>query len=72
MARPKGNEMKTQSLYEQYKEEFMKSDREYCFYCCTPKDDKHSCCHENHFGTFIDFDEQDQQEIINNELDERT
>lgn len=61
--------MKTQSLYEQYKEEFMKSDREYCIYCFTPKDDNYSCCHENHFGTFSDFDEQDQQEIINNEID---
>lgn len=59
------------SLYEQYKEEFMSSSTEYCFYCMKPKEGKYSCCHENHFGTFSDFDERDQQEMINNELDAR-
>jgi hypothetical protein len=63
--------MKTQSLYEQYKEEFMKSSQEYCCYCLQPKGGKYSCCHENHFVTFSDLYPEDQQEIINNELDER-
>ena len=63
--------MKTKSLYEEYKEEFMKSEREYCYYCLEPKGDKWHCCHENHFGTFSDLYEEDQQEIINNELDDR-
>ena len=63
--------MKTQSLYEEYKEEFMKSDIEYCYYCLNAKGGKFSCCHENHFGTFRDLYEEDQKEIINNELDQR-
>jgi hypothetical protein len=61
--------MKVKSLYEQYKQEFMASDVEYCCYCLEPKEDKISCCQENHFITFRDFDPEDQQYIINTEIE---
>ena len=60
--------MKMKSLFSQYMEEFMDSDVEYCCYCFEPKGDKYSCCQENHFITFRDFDRADQVGIIENEL----
>ena len=57
------------SLYDQFKQEFMASDVEYCCYCMEPKDGKVGCCYENHFINFRDFDESDQQHIINSEIE---
>jgi hypothetical protein len=51
-------------FYQQMKEEFLRSDTEYCYYCLEPKGDKRSCCQENHFGRFGDLDGVDQHEII--------
>jgi hypothetical protein len=34
-----------------------------------PKDGKVGCCYENHFINFRDFDESDQQHIINSEIE---
>ena len=61
--------MKSKSLYEEYKKEFMASGTEYCCYCLEPKDDKYSCCQENHFVEFKDLYEEDQQYIINSEIE---
>ena len=61
--------MKVKSLYEQFKQEFMASDIEYCCYCLEPKEDKIGCCHENHFVEFKDLYPEDQQAIINEELE---
>jgi len=54
------------SLIEQYREEFQGI--EYCCYCIEPKDGKHSCCKENHFILFEDFDDVDQLHIIDGEI----
>lgn len=54
------------SLIEQYREEF--HGIEYCVYCMEPKGGKHSCCQENHFIPFEDFDNQDQMDIIDAEI----
>ena len=56
-------------FYQQMKEEFLRSDTEYCYYCLEPKDDKRSCCHENHFGCFKDLHEEDQHYIITAEYE---
>lgn len=61
--------MQVKSLYEEYKKEFIASDRLYCCYCLEPKNDKFVCCHENHFVEFSDLYPEDQQEIINQEID---
>jgi len=42
---------------------------EYCPYCMTPRNDKRSCCEENHFINFEDFDEDTQRDIIQDEYD---
>ena len=62
--------MKMKSLFEEYKEQFMKSETEYCCYCLEPKGEKIGCCHENHFVTFADLDEEDQIYLIEEELQE--
>jgi hypothetical protein len=54
------------SLIEQYREEFQGI--EYCCYCMEPKDGKHSCCQENHFIPFEDFDDKDQIQMIEDEI----
>jgi hypothetical protein len=36
-------------------------------YCLDAKGDKRSCCDENHFINFEDFDEDTQQTIINDD-----
>jgi len=54
------------SLIEQYREEFQGI--EYCCYCMEPKDGKHSCCKENHFIPFEDFDDKDQIQMIEDEI----
>lgn len=59
------SEMKT--FYQQAAEEL--SDVEYCCYCCEPKGDKISCCHEVHFLEFKDLDEDAQRDIIESEYD---
>lgn len=61
--------MKVKSLFEQFKQEFMTSDIEYCCYCLEPKEDKIGCCQENHFVTFRDLYPEDQKEIINAEIE---
>jgi hypothetical protein len=40
---------------------------QYCVYCLDAKGDKRSCCDENHFINFEDFDEDTQQTIINDD-----
>ena len=60
--------MKMQSLYEEYKQEFMKSDQEYCCYCGDIRSGV-GCCGENHFVTFADMDEDTQRDIINWEIE---
>jgi hypothetical protein len=54
------------SLIEQYREEFQGI--EYCCYCMEPKDGKYSCCQENHFILFEDFDDKDQIQMIEDEI----
>jgi hypothetical protein len=54
------------SLIEQYREEFQGI--EFCCYCMEPKDGKHSCCQENHFIPFEDFDDKDQIQMIEDEI----
>lgn len=61
--------MQMKSLFEQYKEEFSKSDTEYCCYCLEHRGDKIGCCHENHFVTFSDLYPEDQQYIIESEIE---
>ena len=56
-------------FYQQMKEEFLRSDTEYCYYCLEPKGDKFSCCQENHFGRFSDLYEDDQHHIITSEYE---
>jgi hypothetical protein len=41
----------------------------YCVYCLTPKNDKLSCCEENHFLDFECFDDDTQRDIIQDEYD---
>ena len=60
--------MKSKSLYEAIRAEFLASDQEYCCYCLQPKE-SYSCCQENHFVTFRDLYEDEQKEIINEEFD---
>ena len=60
--------MKMQSLYEEYKQEFMKSDQEYCCYCGDMRTSI-GCCGENHFVTFADMDDDIQRDIINWEIE---
>ena len=61
--------MKSKSLYEVIRAEFMNSSQEYCCYCLEPKEDKYGCCQENHFVEFKDLYPEDQQHIINEEFD---
>jgi hypothetical protein len=42
---------------------------EYCPYCMEPRNDKRSCCEENHFINFEDFDDETQTQIIQDEYD---
>jgi hypothetical protein len=37
---------------------------EFCPYCMEQRNNKHSCCQENHFIEFGDFDEATQLEFI--------
>jgi hypothetical protein len=41
----------------------------YCVYCLEPKNDKLSCCEENHFLDFQYFDDDTQKDIIQDEYD---
>ena len=41
---------------------------EFCAYCTEPKGKQRSCCGENHWLEFSDFDETTQLELINEEL----
>jgi hypothetical protein len=60
--------MKTKSLYETIRAEFLASDHKYCCYCCQPQTSFH-CCQENHFVSFGDLYPEDQQAIIDEEFD---
>ena len=60
--------MKMQSLYEEYKQEFMQSSQEYCCYCGDVRSGV-GCCGENHFVTFADMDEDTQRDSINFEIE---
>ena len=42
---------------------------QYCPYCMEPRNDKRSCCGENHFLEFQDFDDETQNQIIQDEYD---
>jgi hypothetical protein len=42
---------------------------EYCPYCIEPRNDKRSCCGENHFIYFEDLDDDTQREIVQDEYD---
>jgi hypothetical protein len=42
---------------------------QYCPYCMEPRGDKLSCCSENHFLEFQDFDDDTQTQIIQDEYD---
>jgi hypothetical protein len=59
------NHMK--QFIEQYKEE--NATIEYCPYCITLRMDAISCCDENHWIEFKDFDDATQNEIISDEWD---
>lgn len=54
---------------EELRSEFLRSGTEYCLYCMEPKGDKHHCCGENHFATFVDMPEEDQEWLIEQEID---
>ena len=60
--------MKSKSLYEAIRAEFMNSSQEYCCYCLEHRSGM-SCCQENHFVEFKDLYPEDQMEIINEEFD---
>jgi hypothetical protein len=60
--------MKSKSLYEAIRAEFLASDQMYCCYCGQPQE-SYKCCQENHFVRFSDLYEEDQKEIINEEFD---
>jgi hypothetical protein len=60
--------MKSKSLYEEYKAQFMASSQLYCCYCLEPQT-SYGCCQENHFVEFKDLYEEDQQHIINSEIE---
>lgn len=62
--------MKMNEFQQELVKQHTQSDREYCYYCLDPRDDKISCCDEYHFGEFKDLDEDAQNEIINAELKE--
>jgi hypothetical protein len=42
----------------------------YCCYCSDIKDEKISCCSENHFVPFEDLYEDQQEALIEEQLDE--
>ena len=44
----------------------------YCPYCMTPQDNKLTCCDENHFTEFKDFDEETQRQIAMDEWEMRS
>ena len=62
--------MKMKNYREQLIDEHMKSDELYCCYCMERKDDKYSCCKENHFIKFSDFDDATKNEFIAWEVEE--
>jgi len=58
---------KVKSYIEEFREQ--EANIEYCPYCTERRDNKHSCCQENHFVPFSDLDDQTQMEIIKEEYD---
>ena len=62
--------MKVKSFQQEIREELMRSSTLYCCYCGDRKGDKYVCCEENHFVTFSDLYEEDQNAIIEDELDQ--
>ncbi len=55
------------NFIQQYKEDM--AEVEFCPYCLEAKGEKHSCCQENHFIPFADFDDDTQLEMIAAEYD---
>jgi hypothetical protein len=62
--------MKLKNFREEIRSELMSSPTQYCCYCTEPKRGKYSCCSENHFVTFGDLYEEDQNAIIQDEVDQ--
>ena len=60
--------MKMKEFEQELIKEHMQSDEEYCAYCMYPRYDKISCCQENHWLRFRDFDTDTQKEFIADEL----
>jgi hypothetical protein len=60
---------------EEHMKDFLESAKEdlkgveYCPYCIEPRGDKRSCCGENHFINFEDFDDDTQRDIVQAEYD---
>lgn len=52
---------------DEVREELMSSGKKYCCYCGMEAI-RFSCCGENHFETFADFDESRQEEWIDDEM----
>jgi hypothetical protein len=58
---------KTKSFKQEIEAELRSSDQLYCCYCCSPQTG-YFCCSENHFVTFSDLYEEDQQGLIEDQL----
>lgn len=65
----------TMQLQEEHMKSFLEQAKadlhgvHYCPYCMEPKGDKRSCCEENHFLEFQDFDDETQNQIVQDEYD---
>lgn len=53
---------------EELHSEFMHSDRQYCTYCLEPRLEKQSCCGENHWATYAELPEEDQEYLVEEEI----
>jgi hypothetical protein len=50
-------------LRQEIHKELMESSTQYCYYCGQVKH-RHSCCGENHFGTYAEMYDDDQKYIL--------
>ena len=62
-------EMRLKNFVQELREEFEASSEQYCMYCLTERGDKNGCCEENHFSTFADLPQEDQDFLIQEEID---
>jgi hypothetical protein len=62
--------MKVKELREQVRESLLQSTQTYCCYCLEPHNGGIECCGENHFVTFADLCENDQDFMILEEMSE--